>query len=197
MKTMTLVLLAMLKQLTPFHLDTEDVAEREARLTTLAVGMTKVAEFATCTGDYEDDSDCKRTFSGSPVELAVGLYTIGKWESYFAQHIHEDKCRIHIGECDGGRAKSNFQVQATGPVKLLLWQQIGGTDERSTKLAAWAATLMWSRAWRCGTPERAFAAYATSRCDADYEAAELRAAEYRKFLANYRAKVRTYDDTRK
>jgi hypothetical protein len=197
MKTMTLVLLAMLKQLTPFHLDTEDAAEREVRLTTLAAGMTKVVEFATCTGDHADDSDCKRTFKGKPEELAVGLYTIGKWESGFAQHIHEDKCRIKIGECDGGDAKSNFQVHATGPVSLVLWRQIGGTDQRSTELAAWAATLMWSNAWRCGSVERAFSAYATSRCDADYPGAPKRAAEYRKFLVDYRAKARTYDDTRK
>lgn len=196
MKTMTTIILGMLRALGPNHLDTEDAAAREARLTTLADGMTWATEAATCTGDFEKE-DCKPISRLPPEEHAVYLFTIGKWESgNFAQHIHEDRCRVHLGECDGGKAKSNFQVQATGRISLALWRQIGGTDQRSTRLAAWAASLALGTVQGCGTPARVFAGYATSRCGADFPQAGARAAEWRKYLADYRARHQALTDTR-
>lgn len=180
----------LLVALGPHSLDVEADTARVARMQTHALAIAQVSEAVTCTGAYESD-DCEPTFRGTPEQHAAGLLTIGRFESYFSQHIHEDRCRLEIGECDRGRAKSNYQVQVNGIVDADLWGRIGGTDQESTTLAAWAASMVWVRAWRCGTPVAAFRSYATSYCTGKLKDAKKRAEFYERQLQRLQALVRS------
>jgi len=185
MNPITLVLFNMLMQLGPHSVDTETEAQRSARMSTLAFTMVRSAEAATCNGEWKKP-DCKRLFKGDIAEAVVAQYTIGRFESYFAQHIHEDKCRLEIGECDAGLAKSVFQLQAYAPLTKETWKEIGGTDRESTQKASWAAMRALARAKRCGAPEAMFRAYGTSHCRGKLKDAKERAEFYHKTLNQFR-----------
>lgn len=180
-----LALHSMLVSLGPHSLDTEAPEARVDRMMVLASAIHTTVEEFTCTGAHAVDS-CTRQFRGHPDELAMGLFTIGRFESYFSQHVHEDRCRVDIGECDFGRAKSNFQVQATSIVPLEVWRTLGGTDQDSTDRAARAAATVLAKSWHCGSPRRVFRGYATSRCDGQLKDAQARADFYTRKLAEYR-----------
>jgi hypothetical protein len=180
--TMFTVILGMLNALRPFHMDAEAADARNARMTVIASSIAQATEEATCTGAFAKDG-CVPKFKGKPEELAMGLFTIGKFETRFAKHVHEDKCRPW--ECDAGQAKSLFQVHVTKTVPRDVWVRLGGTSQESTLQSARAAAAMWSRAWQCGSLDRAFAGYMTSYCQAT-EAGETRAKDYLANLGRYR-----------
>lgn len=198
MKIMTLVILGWLNSLQPHYLDTESAEDRSARMTRIADGITIATEIATCSGDFAGRDDCRPLFKGKPEELAVALYMIAKYESAFAEHIHAGRCRIKIGECDAGRARGMWQVHKTGLV-WKVWDRLEGTDKRATATSALAGAKVWARAWNCGTPETAFAAYATSHCNRPFIQATERADSYRAALARYyrdRAKLKRSKGTK-
>jgi len=175
-------ILVMLRALQPFHMDVESADARDARLEVIAWSIAQASKEMTCSEEFEKDG-CVPKFKGKPEELAMGLFTIGKFEARFAKHVHEDKCRPW--ECDVGQAKSLFQVHVTKTVPRNVWVQLGGTSKKSTLLSARAAAAMWSRAWQCGSLDRAFAGYMTSYCQAT-EAGETRAKDYLANLGRYR-----------
>lgn len=188
MRPMELILYSMLSALQPNHMDTESPTMRDDRMMTIAYSIAEATRHATCTGEYQTDW-CKPISTFEPDEHAMYLFTAGQFESGYAQHIHEDKCRIRKGECDGGLAKSLFQVHATGAVSRELWRKTGGVDRDSTGASAWAASLAFSTVQGCGTPERVFAGYMTSRCGSKrvHAHARKRAMAYRRHLAKYRS----------
>jgi hypothetical protein len=184
--TMFTAILGMLNALRPFHMDAEDVVARNARMTVIASSIVRATEEATCTGEFSKDG-CVPKFKGKSEELAIGLFTIGKFETRFAKHVHEDRCRPW--ECDVGQAKSLFQVHVSKIIPINVWLRLGGTSPEATLLSARAAAAMWSRAWQCGSPDRAFAGYMTSYCQAT-RAGETRAKDYLSNLGRYRQSMK-------
>lgn len=100
------VLTTILMSLPSFYEDKESSQEREDRMTVIATAITNTAFEATCSINTEE---CVPVFNGTNQELAIGLVTVGFWESRFAEHIHKNKCRRggedkngvwHRGECD-------------------------------------------------------------------------------------------------
>lgn len=178
----TQVLLAILLSLPRFHADTETAVEREERLTTIARSIHEASERATCAGAY-DAPECERLWPGSTKELETLLVTQGFMESRFAQRVHEGRCQVRIGECDGGRARSVWQLQASGLVPREAWVNLEGTSYERTRAAAWYAIQVLYRARNaCGSIEGAISRYATGR-SCRWTPAKKRVDFYRRLLA--------------
>ena len=155
------IVLGILLSLPPWHADPqrESPEQREVRLGVVATAIVDASNHATC-----HQRKCDPLWGRSREDLAALLIVQGWWESRYALHVHQDKCRIKIGECDAGRAKSVWQVHASGPVSVKFWSTIGGVEQGPTLRAAWAATLVLSHAQsRCDTIQGTIAMYATGR----------------------------------
>jgi hypothetical protein len=122
----------------PEHELYEPPEARSERMVTLGRAIAATAQRATCTGAWRTE-ECTRKWPGSATQLAAIVGGIGFLESANAWHVHAGKCRIRIGECDGGRARTVFQMQRTS-YTTTVWDELEGVDEQSTVLAAWAAT---------------------------------------------------------
>ena len=149
------IIFALYTALTPWHQDRAEV-NRDHRMGVLTESTKRTVNRATC--DDGTRKNCVSIWPGTSQELTALLITTGWWESRFAKHIHEDRCRGF--ECDafklpGGRviyrAKSTWQVQSSPLVPIKVWRTIGGSDLESTTRAALAATRVLSMArTRCG-----------------------------------------------
>lgn len=175
MSTISTIIFAMLITLQPFHHDKETPEARRARLEVVATSIEKAVDRATCKGDYALET-CIPIFKGRPEELAVGLFTIGKFETHYAKHVHEGKC--HRWECDNGKAVGVFQVHKSKVVPFDEWNSSIGTSQEANDASAWAATKIWVRSLGCGTIDRAFAGYMSSHCSALVSGALTRANDY-------------------
>lgn len=175
-------LLTLLVSFTPYYTDQETVEERKERMTVVSTAITHACYRATCTPPY--DEDCDVIFSGKLEECVVGEATLGYFESRFAKHIHENKCRKGYwskkqnkwirGECDEqvsrdvhGKVVAQFftsftmwQMKRT-EIVLPEWPHMHGSSLEATKLAAWASTKIFSRCWS-GNARKAFVCYAGS-----------------------------------
>ncbi len=137
---------SLLESFVPWYEDLkEDPHARKARLRTIARAQLYAAQEATCTG-HAKGSKCKRKFGGSAHQLIALLLTAGWWETRFSRRVHAGECRKD--ECDGGRARSVYQVQLNGVVPRELWENAEGLDWDSTLAATRAATFSFSAAWR-------------------------------------------------
>jgi hypothetical protein len=165
-----------------YYTDQEAPEEREARLRTIATAIATSCDEATCVSQGED---CVPVFSGTLNQCVAASITMGFWESRFAKHIHEGKCRSGYrskttgkwikGECDEHVA-FNVHGQMIGQVftSRSMWQMkydsliadewhgMNGTSQEATNLAAWAATKKLGRCWG-GNARSAFVCYAGSR----------------------------------
>ena len=160
-------ILIMLMNLTPSNKDVEDSKAREKRMGTIANAIGVASYRATCSGKW-DLEGCVPLFKGTKKELAVGLVTLGFWESRFALNVHKNECakyecdpiiiRTKHGERLVHRARTNWQMQYDKGIAEE-WPHMLGTSQEATNLAAWAATKKWSRCWPSSV-ERAFACYA-------------------------------------
>jgi hypothetical protein len=130
-------ILAAALKLPTYYGDTETPGERLQRLTIVAESIDYASARATCTGEPEG---CRRVWPGSRKELAALLLVQAWQETRLAQHVHADQCAEN--ECDRGRAKSLWQLQPNSIVTRPEWQTLGGTDQESTRAAAWAAARM-------------------------------------------------------
>lgn len=175
---MTAILLAVLLDFVPNH-EREPDLHRVARFRVVANAVYAASLRATCT---DSDPGCVRIWPGSVRSLEAMLLTLGWYESGFTQRIHAGRCRK--GECDGGRATSLWQLQASGKLPLPEWRELAGTSEEATERAAWAAARALSVArascpsaggWERGTIAR----YATGR-SCSWSGAEMRAVTYDK-----------------
>jgi hypothetical protein len=140
-------------------------------MTVVAEAIDLVSSRATCNAPF-DNSDCTRIWYGSKRELALLLITKAWWESRLAQNVHEGNCKEW--QCDahkiGGRlvfrARTIWQMQKTSMVKDFEWEEMVGTDPRSTRLAAWVATRILAKGKNvCKTTQGTISYYATSRCE--------------------------------
>jgi hypothetical protein len=170
-RTMTETLIAIVTSIlltfAPWHGTKEDPAAREERSRMLASSMVLMVDYASCSNDYDGDPECQRVIKPElRLPLLARLIAVGKFESAYALHIHEGRCRTHIGECDGGRARSPWQFQAVPAVYGVrikdFWHAYRGADQQSTDGAAYAAALILARSYEnCRTWEGAIGQYAT------------------------------------
>jgi hypothetical protein len=177
-------ILALLLSLPAYYTDQETLEERTDRLTTIAEANADVSARFTCSGKY-DTKDCTPRWRGSRESLAIALVTAGFWESRFAKHIHEGKCRPGYqkepgvwarGECDEviirnpktGKitrryfaARTIFQMQYDRGIRRH-WNVMDGTDATSTWYATHAAAIKLSRCYS-PAPKKLFMCYAGTR----------------------------------
>jgi hypothetical protein len=167
--------------------DIETSGQRQARLETIASAINIATLHAVCSEDApefpsaqgrpqagENDSDesaqdepssaCIPLWSGSPRRLAFLLLTQAYFETRLAAHIHEGRCRVSAGECDGGRATSLWQLHYGPQLSKEHWQKLSGTDLSATTLAAYEAARALSRGYNhCRSLAGAISLYATGR----------------------------------
>lgn len=168
-------LLAAALTFTSWNGDTETEEARTIRLRTIAEAINIATLHAVCFTDAppfpalpgEEDSTelpCQPIWRGSPRELALLLLTQAYFETHLAQHVHEGKCRVHLGECDGGKATSLWQLQAGGHLAASRWEKLSGTSLAATTHAAYEASRALARGRNyCGNVRGAVALYATGR----------------------------------
>src|SRR5690606_5796801 len=111
--------------------------------------------------------------------LVAALYKLGKFESRYAEYVHDMRCHEGpYGACDFGRAVGNWQTWLDSNERRL----VKGKDYQSTAYAALFAAEKFAKARRaCGTLEGAFAMYATGkRCE--WKGAPRRARETLAFM---------------
>lgn len=186
-EVVTLILLA----LQPYFGDGETPEDRRERIETIASSIDTVAMYGACEAT-DADCDSRAWVVGDGrlkrLELTAALMVVGRFESGYARHVHENKCRLKIGECDNGRARSPWQFQRTDLTRVQWWAY-RGADQRSTDMAAYAAAKVLGRARvNCGSWEGAFAQYATGG-GCHWKWAPMRASAYEKTLAELRAKL--------
>jgi len=155
----------------PHKLDKETWPERVTRLDKTAGALDSAIQRATCEGQGEE---CKRSWRGNPKVLAKLMITTMIHESALAQHVHENRCYLKLGECDSDRYYSKAQGKWIYYQKAFsLWQIQKGDDISSedwaiikrgvdgTEVAAWHATRRMASAYRaCGTLGGAISRYA-------------------------------------
>lgn len=183
--TVTQLLLKVLLSLQAYSGDQEATEAREARYTLLADAMVSASEHATCTGTYADDKTCSVLWTDSSESLQVLLAVEAYKETRFAKRIHAGKCFAKEGECDGGAARSPWQLHLTGFTPYEVWSKIDKATKESTDLAAWSAAQVLSYGLKtCGTKEGAISLYGTgSSCH--WEGAKYRVRFFDKLMAQY------------
>lgn len=155
-------LLAAALSLRAWHGDTETTEERSDRLTIIAEAISEASREATCTPPRADD--CIPVWFGERRELAFLLLTQAHFETHLARHVHEGRCRVARGECDGGRAVSLWQLHAGPQLSRERWQSLIGAEREPTERAAYEAARALGRAKNhCGTTHGAIALYATGK----------------------------------
>ena len=177
-------LLAALLSLRPFHTDVETESERLARLTTISAAIAAAAVEATCEG-AKPEATCTAVYPGNTRELAFLLVSQAYHETRLAKHVHEGRCRTHIGECDSGRAIGLWQLQAGPHLPKDEWKTLAGTDFDATRRSAFEAARALGRGLNyCRSTRGAIALYATGRT-CNWQHADARYASYRNLLARY------------
>lgn len=167
-------LLAAALTLRAWHGDLETPEERSDRLTLIAEAISDASAEATCTPPAKDD--CVPVWSGERRELAFLLLAQAHFETHLARHVHEGRCRVTAGECDGGRAVSLWQLHAGPQLSRERWQSLIGAGKDPTQRAAFEAAKALGRAKNhCGTTRGAIALYATGK-SCTWEGANERAA---------------------
>ncbi len=145
-----------------WHGDTETPEERTTRLTTIAEAIAEASAKATCTPPA--DEDCVPAWPGARRELAFLLLAQAHFETHLARHVHEGRCRVTAGECDGGRAVSLWQLHSGAHLSRERWQSLIGAEREPTERAAYEAAKALGRAKNhCGTTRGAIALYATGK----------------------------------
>ncbi len=169
--------------------DVETQEQRRSRLETIASAINIAALHATCSkhapefpvltksegGERSTDEEsasekkksCSPIWSGSARRLAFLLLTQAYFETRLAAHIHEGKCRVNLGECDGGKATSLWQLHHGPQLAKEKWERLNGTALMPTTLAAYEAARALSRGRNhCRSLSGAISLYATGRtCD--------------------------------
>lgn len=169
--------LAALQSLTPYH---EDVGnpEKPAQLAMIAQAVTEAA----------------REQKGWPLSrqrLVAAEIAIGENETHWSLRIHRNECNLKKGECDGGRAISEFQLHANALTAPQVWPTLGFMTFESTKMSAKEASRIFVRSYlycvSTKTPgdliAQAFTAYAGRGCQLDkWPGWKARVATYERVL---------------
>jgi hypothetical protein len=173
---------------------------RAVRLDAISGAVVTAASRATCREPWATiDAPCKRLWPGSHVELVAVVWTLGYLESGYSEWVHAGRCRVTIGECDHGRARSPWQLQRTAHTNWA-WHELEGVGAWSTFAAAWSAVRVisagramcrWQRPHAPWLPAT-ISAYATGgRCS--YQRAIMRAEFVMRVEARLRAAVHSTD----
>ncbi len=154
------VLLTLLLELPVWHGDTETLAERTARMDTVAQSVDDASLRAVCGGPWADSPDiCRPIWTESQVDLAVLLLAKGFMESAYASRWHLGDCRG--AEWDHGTSQSLWQLKQARWMTEAPWSSITGHDLTSTTMAAWYAAWALSYGYRhCRDLEGAISIYA-------------------------------------
>ncbi len=189
-----------------WHGDQESTEDREVRLNVIAQAIDEAVAIATCrnenssrerspsqaSSESKDDAEksesqtCKRFWHGTPRELGFLLLGQAFFETRLALHVHAGQCRVEIGECDGGRAISLWQLHHGYHLPVERWRSLAGTDLESTREAAIEASRALSRGRNfCkGSLEGAVANYATGK-SCQWKGAAKRVRFVRRMLSKY------------
>lgn len=135
-------ILEVLMKMPAYKEDTETVDERRARASILADSIDQAAAQAACV--HQPDG-CRVILGDVKLGIAL-LLAIGQHESNFAQYVHENRCLEGRNHCDADhngvpRARSPWQLWKVAVSPSTDWDQMGGTDLTSTRLAAWHALV--------------------------------------------------------
>lgn len=164
---------------------------RVARLGVIGTAIASAATRATCTGAWRAQ-ECRRTWPGSTVEIASILTGLGYLESGYASWVHAGKCRVEIGECDGGQARSPWQLKQHVHTEDA-WAELEGAGEWSTFQSSWAAVRVLSSArqvcsrWAPSSPWLASTLSAYAR---GYACTWPRASARARFIVSIEGKIR-------
>lgn len=175
-------LLAAALTLQPWHGDVEEPEERRARLQTITRAIAEAVQIATCASpesteesdsvkesgtaprSESDQEPCQRVWPRGPRVLGFLLLSQAYFETRLAKHVHEGNCRVHIGECDSGRAISLWQLQAGPHLPEKEWALLGSSDLAATRQAAFHAAQALGRGTNyCGSIRGAIGLYATGQ----------------------------------
>ncbi len=162
----------------PWHGDEEEPEARRARLETIAQAIQEAVQVATCApgapshesvtaaseSEESEEKECQPVWRRNPETLGFLLLAQAYFETRLAKHVHEGNCRVHIGECDSGRAISLWQLQSGPHLPKEEWELLGSSDLESTRRAAVHAAVALGRgANYCGSLRGAIALYATGQ----------------------------------
>lgn len=159
------ILLPILLEYSPHHLDLETEVERAARMEVIARSVDYAASRATCSCAFQEWVECRPVYDGTREELGSMLVAVARSESYLALHVHEGRCGTN--ECDAvsrsgtivHRARSLWQVHFHQDFAEE-WENMPGVTLWSTSDAAWAASVVLAMGKRrCGTRLGALTAY--------------------------------------
>ncbi len=135
-----------LMRMTPHKTDTETRAERAERMHVVAASINDATKAASCFGISADL--CKPIFSDRRM-LAALLIGKGRFESDFAQYVHEGHCdRGPVGQrCDEdesgvARAHGPWQQWKLSVFPQADWQAMYAPTPEATSLAAWHAAKL-------------------------------------------------------
>lgn len=186
-------LLAAVLTFPSWHGDEEPIADRSARLETIVEAIEIASAQAVCAdgaqsgedAPQDERSECVPLWSGGRRELSFLLLTQAFFETRLALHVHQGKCRSHLGECDSGKATSLWQLQAGGHLPKARWERLAGTSlEATTRAALEAARALGRGRNYCGSVEGAVSLYATGRT-CKWEPAKKRVRFMKRLMARY------------
>jgi hypothetical protein len=136
-----------LMRMTPHKTDTESRDARSARMHVIASSIDSASRRAAC---IDAPPDCKPIFGDRRLITAL-LLGKGHFESDFAQYVHEGRCEDgpRGARCDSGRdgvarAHGPWQQWRMSTFPASDWDQMVGSDQESTDLAAWHAAKLLS-----------------------------------------------------
>lgn len=183
-------LFGLLMAIPPSHGDTETAYDRVRRMWHTSIAIVVAGRQATC--DEYPRAYCTPIWPGTTREIVTLVYVTGRFESAYAQNVHEGRCRDD--QCDAERvrgkihhrARSPFQLQHTGFISDEDWLAMLGSSLQATHVAAWNATRILSYHRRnCGrvSIEMTVSTYARGHCKL-WGPAYNRARTYRRLLAS-------------
>ncbi len=184
-----------LMHMTPHKTDTETRPERETRMHMVAEAIDRATQRAACVGEF-GTQDCKPIFSDRRL-LAGLLLAKGKYESGFAEYVHEGRCVEGPtgAQCDKNsdgvvQARSIWQLWRVATSPRSDWDKIEGATPEATNLAAWHAakrlagsSTMCKSAFGGDNVQAAIAGFAGNCMMMNPQKVALQAATARKIVA--------------
>lgn len=180
-----------------YYGDQESTQERSARMYMTAAAVVSAVDAATCSGPWNGADWCQPVWPRAEKrQLAVLLVTLGWHESRFALHVHKNRCRVKLGECDAVRlpdgryialARTPWQMQYS-PLIREHWGSMSSATAIGTFEAAYAAAKIAGRArMRCSSEgswtHATISGYASGR-SCSWTGAAQRVKTYNRLLSN-------------